>query len=129
MIQRKDYLDQKVTHAEYYSQFVTEDIKRNVVRKFGKTILLNSYMTDRHLNNIPLKQWDTLTVPFGTADKLKQAGDYLTQAALHVIEEEIQRLAIWSQSYRRHYKPDQKVWCEGSSRTHFRHLREVGERQ
>lgn len=58
MITRKDYLDGKATHREYYAQFVTEQI-RDLVRH-GVGIERIKKSTDKHFNDIPLHIWDCL---------------------------------------------------------------------
>ena len=58
MFTRKDYLDNKCTHQEYYDQFVNDKVKQLVLRHIGKDALLNS--TDEVFNDIPLKKWDDL---------------------------------------------------------------------
>lgn len=92
---RKDYLDKKCTHSEYYSQFVTAGIKNAVRTRFGVERLVKS--TDKHLNDIPLKQWDGLGYAcrgFETGSKMKEAGDYLTAAGIVCILKEAARQII-----------------------------------
>jgi len=55
---RKDYLDNKCTHREYYAQFVNDSVMARVGSKIGVDRILNS--TDEHLNDIPVKDWDDL---------------------------------------------------------------------
>lgn len=57
MITRKDYLDGKATHSEYYGQWA-EALTPLVVNAIGARTLLNS--KDSHLNDIPLRCWDAL---------------------------------------------------------------------
>lgn len=60
---RSDYIDGKCTHQEYYSQFVTEESKRLVIRFIGsKDFLSQKYEADNNLNNIPLHQWDAIAL-------------------------------------------------------------------
>lgn len=77
---RDQYLNGDVSHEEYYSQFVTAGTRQRVLRWIGLETLKKS--TDESFNDIPLAQWDALAVPFsfGTAKKLKEAGDYPTLA-------------------------------------------------
>lgn len=58
MIKRKDYLDGKYTHREYYDQFVNNEVVGRVLQHFGIDRLLAS--TDEHLNDIPIREWDRL---------------------------------------------------------------------
>jgi len=46
-------------HRKYYSQFVNEQVKNEVLRYIGKEALLNS--KDEHLNDIPMKKWDSMS--------------------------------------------------------------------
>lgn len=91
---RKQYLAGDCTHSEYYGQFVDEGIKQEVLRKIGKTRLEKS--KDLHLNDIPLRLWDTFPLHARTNQLLKQAGTYGTlsdvvciykQAAKQIIKE------------------------------------------
>lgn len=58
MFIRNDYINGKVTHRQYYGQFVNEATKKRVIESIGIDKLLNS--KDEHLNDIPLKKWDLL---------------------------------------------------------------------
>jgi len=58
MYTRRDYLYKRCTHREYYSQFVTEEIRNYVQRRIGLNDILNS--TDEWFNDIPLKRWDSI---------------------------------------------------------------------
>lgn len=60
---RRDYMDNKCTHHEYYSQFVTEETKRLVIRFIGsKDFLSEKFEADNNLNNISLRQWDSIAL-------------------------------------------------------------------
>ena len=57
MFTRRDYCpDNKCTHEQYFTQFVTPKIKAAVRSYFGVARLLAS--TDPHLNDIALSKWD-----------------------------------------------------------------------
>ena len=91
MITRKQYLDQEVTHREYYAQFVTNGIKSIVSSYIGKDKIRGSH--DEHLNDIPLSLWDGVAreirmTPSNLNKKLKKAGDYCTLAGLVCIAKE-----------------------------------------
>ena len=58
MYTRQDYLYNRCNHRDYYSQFVTEEIKNYVQRWIGLHTILNS--TDDWFNDIPLKSWDSI---------------------------------------------------------------------
>lgn len=96
MFSRKDYLAGTVSFADYYEQFVTERIIQHVVSRFGLEKLAAAYKEDEHLNNIPLRQWDLLGLPFGSgvSEKMKEAGDYLTQAGIVCILKRAAKMAI-----------------------------------
>jgi hypothetical protein len=58
MHSRKDYMSKKVTHQEYYGQFVSDSVKNIVQGSIGVDRITNS--KDPHFNDIPLKEWDCL---------------------------------------------------------------------
>lgn len=55
MFTRKDYLDEKCSHHEFYSQFVNESILKKVRNLFERSI---ENSKDEHFNDIPLERWD-----------------------------------------------------------------------
>ena len=75
---RKQYLDGKCTHSEYYAQFVDSSVIARVTSRISKKAIMAS--TDPHMNDIPLKEWDSIPVSSTVADKLKECGDFLTLA-------------------------------------------------
>lgn len=73
---RKDYMEKRITHAEYYGQFVSPAIKSMVLSGFSLAELLAS--KDSSLNDLPLARWDLLAGGMGStlcAGKLQEAGD------------------------------------------------------
>ena len=79
MFDRKDYLAGRVSHAEYYAQFVTQPLKAYVARAIGRDKI--SASTDPHLNDIPLARWDGLTQTKHLIDRAKfKAADNVTYA-------------------------------------------------
>jgi len=52
---RKDYLEGRVGHQEYYEQFVTPEVIGAVLMRIGKQAILNS--RDPHFNDIHLHKW------------------------------------------------------------------------
>ncbi len=60
MFTRQDYMNDKVSHREYYAQFVNEDVKRMVLNMFTLVELENAYRKDEYFNNLPMKKWDQL---------------------------------------------------------------------
>lgn len=82
---RKDRLENKCTHREYYAQFVTDRIKSLVKSQFGEQ-LFNS--TDPHLNDIPLSKWDNLSgTVLRSGFSLSDCVCTLKEAAKQIIEE------------------------------------------
>lgn len=89
MITRKEYLDHKYSHREYYAQFVTLDIIRKVKRMIGMTAINNSI--DPSFNDIHLRKWDAIAVSSGTNEKMRAVGDYLAPAGKVCILKEAAR--------------------------------------
>ena len=88
-------------HTEYYSQFVTEEIK-GIVKAFLEREKLKYYFRkqkltdDKHLNNIPLQKWDLLTSFFTVGPKMRELGDYPTLAGKVCVLKEAARQLIAS---------------------------------
>ena len=78
MITRKEYLDGKYTHRQYYTQFVNDNVKLMVLDKIGLDMIINS--KDEHFNDIPITIWDNIGLPCGIGNLLKSAGDFYTLA-------------------------------------------------
>jgi hypothetical protein len=62
---RKEYMSRNTgetdtysIHRQYYAQFVTDTVLDKVSKEIGLPRILAS--TDKHLNDIPLKEWDAL---------------------------------------------------------------------
>lgn len=59
---QKQYVrEQKVSHDDYYAQFVTEETLRHVNSAFSIERLSRALDEDQHLNSIPLRQWDAIS--------------------------------------------------------------------
>lgn len=94
MFTRKQYLNHECSHREYYSQFVNDSIKNDVIQKFGIERLKNS--TDEHFNDLPLSQWDQLSgYSVGSPNiyhipvkLLRELGDSLSYAGITCIHKE-----------------------------------------
>ena len=56
---RKQYLENKCSHREYYAQFVDKDVLKIVRNEIGIDAIKSS--KDEHLNDIPMKLWDGLS--------------------------------------------------------------------
>lgn len=88
---RKDYMEHRCTHREYYAQFVTEATRRRVIQAFGVDRLRAS--EDPHLNDIPLARWDRVDVP-APPISLEDCGDWLSPAGAVCILKEAARQII-----------------------------------
>ncbi len=101
MFTRQDYLDHRVSHEEYYSQFVTDYIKKCVQAHFGIDELARAHQGDRYFDNIPLNQWDAIALIPDTwnkdfQEKMLAIGDFISlgtrvwvlkEAARQLVEE------------------------------------------
>lgn len=70
-----------VTHDEYYSQFVTEEIRQAVADAFSVRQLCDA---GEYFNGIPLHRWDILGQRFHSqlSRSLRDAGDFLSSAGV-----------------------------------------------
>jgi hypothetical protein len=84
MYTRKDRLDNKCSHEEYYHQFVTGEHKQYVRYKFGINKLKIAYEENKSFNTISLSQWDWISIsPFMMLKiSMKDVGDYLTMSGI-----------------------------------------------
>lgn len=80
---REDYIDKKCTHREYFSQWVDDSKKNTIKNVIGIKKLLQS--DDEHLNDIPLKTWDS--VSYGWGDSLSTGVCIAKEVAKQLIEE------------------------------------------
>ena len=55
----ESYRNNECTHEEYFGQFVNDHIKNMVKTHIGIERILKS--SDKHMNDIPLKEWDDLS--------------------------------------------------------------------
>lgn len=95
-ITRAQYLNKEATHREYYSQFVTGSVKKQLKSTLKRSSLESG--KDKHFNNIPLHFWDNFlpVVPFEISKKMQECGDFATlagvvcilkEAAMQIVEE------------------------------------------
>lgn len=103
MLTRKSYLDGEVTHREYYAQFITKSMIQDVKTMIGVDAIKAS--KDEHLNDIPLKQWDSLSgtrfemgrlvnrplIPKSFGDLVRSVGDNVSPSTLVCVYKEIAR--------------------------------------
>lgn len=73
---RKDYLDGKCSHDDYYGEIVEEC---GVVIS-ERTMEMVRRSTDPHFNDIALQHWDQLGETISCSRALRERGDYLTKA-------------------------------------------------
>jgi hypothetical protein len=92
---RKQYMNNEVSHREYYAQFVTTNLKNKVLNEFGiKAIKAHVASELFEPNYIELKRWDSMTAPYGTINLMAEAGDSLTMAGqVCIAKEAAQQLA------------------------------------
>lgn len=92
---RKQYMNKECSHREYYSQFVNDHDKDSVIRLIGLKRLLN--ISDPHLNDIPLRMWDSLPSLKRHSDQLKECGEWLSPANKVCIYKEAAKQIIESE--------------------------------
>ena len=92
-IERKEYMDGKATHREYYAQFVTDTTKAQVVNHFGVEKLVR-HSDDPHLNGIPLHFWDMLYTMPETVAQMRRVGEAYAPSTCVCIFKEAARQII-----------------------------------
>lgn len=93
---RAQYMAGEITHREYYAQFVTPEVKAEILHRFPIERLLKT-ADQKNLNSIPLHSWDQAAYSLRDVDALlRAAGDgptlagkvcILKEAAKQLIEE------------------------------------------
>jgi hypothetical protein len=104
---RKQYLNDEISHSEYYAQFITDTMISNVKNNIGIERIKKS--KDEHFNDIPLKEWDALNnfvfkivngsetcvsrpiVDSECIKKIKDAEEWISSATIVCINKEIAR--------------------------------------
>lgn len=76
IITRKSYLSGSSTHAEYYGQFDSPEVRRAILNVIPMSDLMAS--TDPHFNDIKLSHWDAIRLPKVTRCMLSAANGYET---------------------------------------------------
>lgn len=71
IITRKSYLSGSSSHAEYYGQFDSPEVRRAILNVIPMFDLMAS--TDPHFNDIKLSHWDAIQLPEETRCKLAVA--------------------------------------------------------
>lgn len=97
---RKQYLNNEITHEEYFSQFVDNNVKNTVIMFIGLERIKQS--KDKNFNDIPLAYWDAMHGAIGPYcyPKLTKAGDVngctisntvcIAKQAAKIIKKEVQ---------------------------------------
>lgn len=94
---RKDYLDGKCTHSDYYSQMVENtDAKRLVLSIWDEKTLSEAYEKCEYLNSLPIKTWDELAnrLVIGPYLTFSQLGDMNTLSSRVCVLKEAARQII-----------------------------------
>ena len=86
MFTRAQYMNNEITHRQYYGQFVTPSIKKSIIERIGFERIVNS--EDEHFNDIPLELWDRIGTPADVCEKMREAGDFWTMAGACCINKE-----------------------------------------
>lgn len=75
MFTRSDYMRGNCTHAQFYEQMVTDEIKNNAKTFVGMGYILGSKC--EHFNDVPMNVWDSAGICAGYAidAKIKETGD------------------------------------------------------
>ncbi len=81
---RADYMAHLCTHDEYYSQFVTANLKQFVATTFGLDTIVNSKC--EHFNDIALARWDRLV--WATQAKTTAEGVCTLKQAARMLRDE-----------------------------------------
>lgn len=79
MFTRHQFTNNECTHSEYYSQFITDDIKRLVIGLIGIKQITESI--EPNFNDISLQKWDLLyEAMYFTIDikKIRNCNDYFS---------------------------------------------------
>lgn len=106
VLTRREYLvDRRVSHEDYYAQFVTAQTLNFVGGAFDAERLSRALDEDRHLNSIQLERWTSLTtrpvgrdgfasrLPFNRA-LVAAAGESITRATLVCIAKRAARMLV-----------------------------------
>jgi hypothetical protein len=82
MLTRQQYMDNEITHQQYYGQFVDEHIIKLVIDTFGSYPLKYEFQRDENFNDIPLQRWDALSYAIvrKVTPLLREAGDFYSLA-------------------------------------------------
>lgn len=85
---RQDFIQKRCTYREYYSQFVNEEIRARVARRFSIEGLKQAFVVDPNFTSIPMREWDMLAIRIEPAIKFVSVGEERTQAVMVCIVKE-----------------------------------------
>jgi len=88
------YLAKECTHREFYTQFVNDSTKRDVLNRISIVRLKETEC--EHLNDIPLTEWDSIGLSLSLAASFESVGDHWSLAGLVCIGKEAARQLIES---------------------------------
>ena len=96
---RQQYMDNECTHEQYYRQFVTAAMKREVANTFGVDRILRAMDQDAkkgNLNAIPLAEWDRVGLRFRAVlhAPMREAGDGISLAGLVCVMKQAARMLV-----------------------------------
>lgn len=96
---RTQYLNKECSHREYYVQFVTLEMKNEILNRFGKAKISKALQVNENLNSIPLAQWDSIGLYFlnttpGLIAAFGAVGDSVTQSSLICLAKEAARQIV-----------------------------------
>ena len=85
---RKDYMSGKCTHAEYYGQLVTQNMKNHITLAIPQAL---ERSTDPNFNDIPLSTWDRMGLAYGLRNEFSALGDIKSMAGMVCVLKEAAR--------------------------------------
>ena len=71
---RNDYMSQRCSHAEYYGQFDSPEVRNAILRVIPMSDLMASH--DPYMNDIKLSRWDDIRLDGETLRKLTIANGH-----------------------------------------------------
>jgi hypothetical protein len=90
---RNDYLAGKISHGDYYLQFINLKTMPSAIQRFiGDAVLLAS--EDEHLNDIPMRRWDD----FPSKQYIYTAKYKAADNASYSVETQARNPFLWSPS-------------------------------
>lgn len=85
MFTRKNYLEKKCTHSQYYNQFLNENLENYIADYIGKEAILKSNF--ENFSDIELTKFEVCHTA-GVNQKMRELGDYLTLSGVVCINKQ-----------------------------------------